>query len=87
MPHLDLSDDEKLAAVALLTRTIADDRYPLSPPIRTLKGIFANLRPEPAREPLPPPKVYPPSRSSRQKRRGWPIASAITPTTQSRRMH
>jgi hypothetical protein len=30
MPHLDLSDDEAGALVALLTRAIADDRYPLS---------------------------------------------------------
>ena len=52
--RLDLSDDEKLALVALLTRTIADDRYPLSPRVRTLKDILAKLRPEPVREPLPP---------------------------------
>jgi hypothetical protein len=29
MEHLDLSDDETAALVALLTRTIADDRYRL----------------------------------------------------------
>jgi hypothetical protein len=38
---LDLSDDEKLALIRLLTRTIEDDRYPLSPRIRTMKGILA----------------------------------------------
>jgi hypothetical protein len=66
---LDLSDDEKLALVALLTRTIADDRYPLSPRVRTLKDILAKLRPEPVREPLPPPKVYAPPKAAAAKRR------------------
>jgi hypothetical protein len=31
MQHFDLSEDEAAALVPLLTRTIADDRYPLSP--------------------------------------------------------
>jgi transposase len=44
----DLSDGEKLALVALLTRGIADDRYPLSPRVRILKDILAKLRREPA---------------------------------------
>jgi len=66
---LDLSDDEKLALVALLTRTIADDRYPLSPRVRTLKDILAKLRPDPVREPLPPPKVYAPPKAAAAKRR------------------
>jgi hypothetical protein len=48
MPNLDLTKDEAAALVALLTRTITDDRYPLPPPIHTLKAILANLRPEPA---------------------------------------
>ena len=52
--HIDLSENENSALVALLTRTIADDRYPLSPRVRTLKDILAKLRPEPVREPLPP---------------------------------
>jgi hypothetical protein len=33
MPHLDLSDEEAVALVALLTRTADGDRYPLSPRI------------------------------------------------------
>jgi hypothetical protein len=41
MPHLDLSDDEAAALAKLLTRTIADDRYPLSPRIQTLRGRSA----------------------------------------------
>ena len=67
MEHLDLSDDEAAALVALLTRTIADDRYPLSPRILTLKAILAKLRPEPVREPLPAPKVYGPPRAKRRR--------------------
>jgi len=66
MQHLDLSAEEAAALVALLTRTITDDRYPLSPRVRTLKAILAKLRPEPVREPLPPPKVYAPPRATRQ---------------------
>ena len=66
---LDLSEDEKLALVALLTRTIADDRYPLSPRVRTLKDILAKLRLQPVREPLPPPKVYAPPKATAAKGR------------------
>jgi hypothetical protein len=45
---------------------VESDRYPFSlsrsdlrcsPRIRTLRGILVNIRPEPVREPLPPPKV------------------------------
>jgi len=55
---LDLTQEETDALASLLRRTIDDDRYPLSPRIQTLKAILAKVRPEPAREPLPPPKVY-----------------------------
>ena|SRR6516162_3764577 len=34
---LELSDEQKLALVALLTRSIANDRYPSSPRVRTLR--------------------------------------------------
>ena len=70
MPHLDLSDDEAAALAKLLTRTIADDRYPLSPRIQTLRGILGQLRPEPARAPLPPLKTYEPPSRGRYWRRG-----------------
>jgi hypothetical protein len=66
---LDLSDPETDALASLLRRTIDDDRYPLSPHIQTLKAILAKIRPEPAREPLPPPKVYAPPRFIRGRRR------------------
>jgi hypothetical protein len=65
MQNLDLSaEGEAAAPVSLLTRIIADDRYPLLPRVHTLKAILSKLRPEPARQPLPPPKVYPPSKAS-----------------------
>jgi len=69
MQHLDLFDDQAAALVALLTRTIDGDYYPLSPRVRALKAILAKLRPEPAREPLPPPKVYAPPRATVTRRR------------------
>jgi hypothetical protein len=56
MPHLDLTEDEAAALVALLSRTIDGDRYPLSPRVRVSKDILAKLTPEPDREPVPPPK-------------------------------
>jgi len=40
--HLDLSAEEAAALVALLTRTIANNRYPLSPWVRIR---LANLLP------------------------------------------
>jgi hypothetical protein len=55
--RLDLTEEETGALAKLLSRTIDDDRYPLSPRIQNLKGILAKLRPETVREPLPPPKV------------------------------
>jgi hypothetical protein len=67
--HLDLSDDETAALVALLTRTIDDDPYSLSPRLGPVKSILAKLRPEPVREPLPPPKVYAPPRAVREEKR------------------
>jgi len=47
--------DLSAALARLLTTTIDADRYPLSPRIQTLKAILAKIRPEPARQPLPPP--------------------------------
>jgi hypothetical protein len=67
---LDLTDEETDALARLLRRTIDDDRYPLSPRVQTLKTILAKIQPEPAREPLPPVKVYAPPRASGRQRRG-----------------
>ena len=61
--HLDLSDEEA-ALIKELRETVETDRYPFSPRIRTLRAILAKLRPEPVREPLPPPKVYAPPRAA-----------------------
>jgi hypothetical protein len=65
---LDLTDEETDALARLLSRTIDNDRYPLSPRIQGLKGILAKLRPEPVRVPLPPPKVYAPPRAKGRRR-------------------
>ena len=67
--QLDLTDEEIAALTRLLTNTIDDDRYPLSPRIQTLKGILGKIRPEPAREPLPTPKHYEPPRATTARRR------------------
>jgi hypothetical protein len=54
--QLDLTDEEAAALLSLLNLAIADDRYPLSPRIRLLRGIRsklpgAPLEPPPARSP------------------------------------
>jgi len=38
--HLDLSDDETAALTRLLRKAIDEDRFPLSPRVRTLQGIL-----------------------------------------------
>jgi hypothetical protein len=69
--YLDLSDEEAAALTQELHEIVENDRYPFSPRIRTLRGILAKLRPEPAaRNPLPPLKVYAPPSKGRYKRRG-----------------
>src|SRR5262249_45419255 len=64
--RLDLSDKEADALANELDTIVRNDRYPLSPRIQTLAAILAKLRPEPAREPLPPPKHYEPPRVGRK---------------------
>jgi hypothetical protein len=63
---LELTEEETAALTRLLSQTIDDDRYPLSPRIQTFKGILAKIRPlaapsapqgaeaEEVRETLPP---------------------------------
>jgi hypothetical protein len=70
MQHLDLTDDEAAALTQELHAIVGSRRYPLSPRVRTLRGILAKLRPEPVRKPLPPLKVYAPPSKGRYKRRG-----------------
>jgi hypothetical protein len=62
--NLDLTDEETAALTRELHNIVENDRYPLSPRIRTLRAILAELRPEPAREPLSQPKVYAPPRAT-----------------------
>jgi hypothetical protein len=63
MQHLDLTD-------AALIKGLADnDRYPFSARIHTLRAILAKLKPAPAREPAPPPKVYASPRATAARRR------------------
>jgi hypothetical protein len=65
---LDLTE-ESASLAALLRRVISDDRYPLSPRIRTLRGILDKIEPPPALAPLPPPpKHYEPPRAKRRTR-------------------
>lgn len=66
---LDLTEEETEALAILLSRTIDNDHFPLSPRIQTLKGILAKLRPEPIPDPLPPLKRYEPPRATAAKRR------------------
>jgi hypothetical protein len=66
---LDLTDEEATALAKELHDIVENDRYPFSPRIRTLRGILAKLRPEPVREPLPPPKVYAAPRAALARRR------------------
>jgi hypothetical protein len=54
--NIDLTEEEAAALLGELDGIIANDRYFLSPRITILKAILAKIRPEPIREPLPPPK-------------------------------
>jgi hypothetical protein len=66
MQHLDLTDAALVKELADIT---GNDRYPFSSRIQALMAIFAKLRPGPAREPLPPPKIYAPPRATAARRR------------------
>jgi hypothetical protein len=68
--HLDLSHNEAAALTQELRDSVESDRYPFSPRIQTLRAVLAKLKPEPAREPPPPPKVYAPPSRGRYRRRG-----------------
>jgi hypothetical protein len=57
---LDLSDEEKVALVALLTSTIVHDRNPLSPRARTFKGVLAKLDAKPPAQPYRTPNSHAP---------------------------
>jgi hypothetical protein len=68
--NLDLTDEETAALLRELDGLIDGDRYFMSPRIKTLKAIRAKIRPDPVREPLPPPsKLYAPPRATAKQRR------------------
>ena len=62
---LDLSNEEKLALVTLLTRNIAQDRHQSSAQVRSLKHILLKLDPKPPAQPSSPPKVSAPPDAKR----------------------
>jgi hypothetical protein len=62
---LDLSNEEKLTLVTLLTRNIAQDRSQSSPHVRSLKQILLKLDPKPPAQPFSPPKVSAPPDAKR----------------------
>jgi hypothetical protein len=60
------------ALAELLRETIASDRYPLSPRIKTLKAILAKLEPPaPASEPYSPPRACERPSLALAKKRRW----------------
>jgi hypothetical protein len=67
--HLELTDEQTEALIRELSLIIEYDRYRLSPHIRALKEIFGMMRPEPARETLPPRRHYEPPSKGRYSRR------------------
>jgi hypothetical protein len=68
--NLELTDEQTEALIRELSLIIEYDRYRLSPRIVALKEILGQLRPEPARRPLPPLKMYAPPSKGRYRRRG-----------------
>jgi len=70
MKNLELSDEEEAVLAVELVQLISRAKYPFSDRVRTLGAILNKLRPEPAREPLPPPKVYASPPRGRYRRRG-----------------
>jgi hypothetical protein len=61
MLEQNLTPEERAAVVKLLRETIAADKHPLSPRIRTLKSVLAKLDPSsvPRPQPLQSPKSQP----------------------------
>ena len=86
--NLYLTDEEAAALLRELDNIIDGDRYFLSKRIKTLRAICAKIRPEPVREPLPPPpKRYALPRASAAKRRraGAEIDRIVRPAEKPRR--
>lgn len=66
MPNVEFSDEEHAAVTAVVRRSIADDRYPLSPRLVPLKSALAKLDPTSAPKPLPE-RVPPPEAPARHR--------------------
>jgi hypothetical protein len=62
---LDLSNEEKLILVTLLTRNVGQDRRQSSAQVRSLKQILFKLDPKPPAQPSSPPKVSAPPGAER----------------------
>ena len=77
--NLELTDEHAAALLRELDHLIESDRFPLSPRILTLKAIRAKLRPEPAREPFPPPKHYAPPRVGDGSTKGKRLPKLVSP--------
>ena len=71
MADTNLTDADRAELARLLRRSIAADRYPLSPRIRKLKSALAKLDPAPtaAAEPYRPAKAWVNSSIGQRKRR------------------
>ena len=60
MPLPDLTEADRAILVEVLRETIAADRFPMSPRVRSLKAILAKLDPTaetPAVSPYPAPRL------------------------------
>jgi hypothetical protein len=69
--NIDLTHEETAALLRELDALIDGDHYFMSQRIKTLRAIRAKIRPEPVRDPLPPPpKQYAPPRATVKQRRG-----------------
>lgn len=65
MPQVDFSEEEQAAVTAAVRRSIAEDKFPLSPRLAPLRSALAKLDPASAPKPraAPPPLPEAPMRS------------------------
>jgi len=63
-----LTDEQSATLLAALDKIIDGDRYPLSPRVKMLREIRAQIKPYPMHEPLPPRKHYEPPRAGQRRR-------------------
>jgi hypothetical protein len=77
--HLDLSDEEAAALTQELHEIVENDRYPFSLRIRTLRGILAKLRSEPAPRALAAAEGVCAAREQWKRRAPLPLLSAQRP--------